>query len=56
MMVKFGRSDWISGIWVDILIFTNSSRAGTLSSRVRDATGGVAAVRALPLGFLVKLG
>ena len=30
--------------------------AGTLSRRVRDATHGVAAVGALPLGFQVKLG
>ena len=30
--------------------------AGTLSRRVRDATHGVAAVGALPLGFRAKLG
>ena len=38
------------------LDFTRRARAGTLSKRVRQATFGVAAVGALPLGFLVKLG
>ena len=32
------------------------ARAGTLSSRVREATFGVGSVGALPLGFGVKLG
>ena len=32
------------------------ARVGTLSTRVRHAAFGVAAVGALPLGFLVKLG
>ena len=36
--------------------FTNRARAGTLSNRVEDATVGVAADGALPLGFQVKLG
>ena len=39
-----------------ILIFTGNARDGTLSKRVKDATLGVAAVGALPLGFQVKLG
>ena len=38
------------------LDFTRRTRAGILSTRVRDATIGVVAVGALPLGFLVKLG
>ena len=38
------------------LDFTYRARAGTLSRRVGEATVGVAAVGALPLGFLVKLG
>ena len=38
------------------LDFTYRARAGTLSRRVGRATVGVAAVGALPLGFLVKLG
>ena len=38
------------------LDFTNRARAGTLSCRVKEATAGVAAVGALPLGFQVKLG
>ena len=38
------------------LDFTRRARAGTLSQRVGDATVGVAAVGALPLGFQVKLG
>ena len=38
------------------LDLTFRARAGTLSKRVRDATHGVAAVGALPLGFEVKLG
>ena len=35
------------------LDFTRRARAGTLSRRFRDATRGVAAVGALPLGFKV---
>ena len=38
------------------LDFTLRARAGTLSKRVGEATVGVAAVGALPLGFQVKLG
>ena len=38
------------------LDFTYRARAGTLSNRVGEATVGVAAVGALPLGFQVKLG
>ena len=38
------------------LDFTRRPRAGTLSKRVGDATVGVAAVGALPLGFHLKLG
>ena len=38
------------------LDFTRRARAGTLSKRVGEATVGVAAVGALPLGFQVKLG
>ena len=38
------------------LDFTNGARAGTLSCRVKEATAGVAALDALPLGFQVKLG
>ena len=38
------------------LDFTYRARAGTLSKRVGEATLGVAAVGALPLGFQVKLG
>ena len=38
------------------LDLTLRARAGTLSKRVKDATHGVAAVGALPLGFKVKLG
>ena len=38
------------------LDFTLRARAGTLSKRVGEATVGVAAVGALPLGFRVKLG
>ena len=38
------------------LDFTRRTRAGTLSIRVGEATVGVAAVGALPLGFQVKLG
>ena len=38
------------------LDFTLRARAGTLFSRVRDATLGVASVGALPLGFQVELG
>ena len=38
------------------LDFTSGVRAGTLSSRVRDATTGAVAVGALPLAFQVKLG
>ena len=38
------------------LDFTYRARAGTLSHRVGRATGGVAAVGALPLSFQVKLG
>ena len=38
------------------LDFTLRARAGTLSRRVGEATVGVAAVGALPLGFQVKLG
>ena len=37
------------------LDFTRRARAGTLSTRVGEATVGVAAVGALPLGFQVKL-
>ena len=33
------------------LDFTLRARAGTLSKRVKEATHGVAAVGALPLGF-----
>ena len=36
--------------------FTRWTRAGTLSRRVREATYGVAAVGALPVGFQAKLG
>ena len=36
------------------LDYTWRARAGTLSKRVGEATLGVAAVRALPLGFQVK--
>ena len=39
-----------------ILILPEGLRAGTLSNRVKEATLGVAAVGALPLGFQVKLG
>ena len=35
---------------------TRRARAGTLSKRVKEATHGVAAVGAWPLGFTVKLG
>ena len=38
------------------LDFTLRAGAGTLSNRVREATVGVAAVGAVPLGFQVKLG
>ena len=38
------------------LDFTRRTRAGTLSERVGEATVGVAAVGALPLGFQFKLG
>ena len=38
------------------LDFTRRARIGTLSNRVREATLGIAAVGALPLGFQVKLG
>ena len=38
------------------LDFTRRAWAGTLSKRVGEATVGVAAVGALPLGFQVKLG
>ena len=38
------------------LDFTGRARVGTLSKRVGEATVGVAAVGALPLGFQVKLG
>ena len=38
------------------LDFTYRARAGTLSRRIGEATVGVAAVGALPLGFQVKLG
>ena len=38
------------------LDFARRARAGTLSERVDEATLGVAAVGALPLGFQVKLG
>ena len=38
------------------LDLTCRARAGTLSSRVKQATQGVSAVGALPLGFQVKLG
>ena len=38
------------------LDFIRRTRAGTLSNRIKDATLGVAAVGALPLGFQVKLG
>ena len=38
------------------LDFTRKARAGTLTKRVGEATTGVAAVGALPLGFQVKLG
>ena len=38
------------------LDFTYRARAGTLSKRVGEATVGVAAVGALPLGFQVKMG
>ena len=38
------------------LDFTRRDRAGALSNRVRDATVGVAAVGASPLGLQVKLG
>ena len=38
------------------LDFIVRARAGTLSERVGEATVGVAAVGALPLGFQVKLG
>ena len=37
------------------LYFTRRARAGTLSKRVGEATLGVTAVGALPLGFLVNL-
>ena len=36
--------------------FTRRARVGTLSGRVREATHGVAAVGAFPLGLKVKLG
>ena len=36
--------------------FIRRARAGTHSNRVRDATLGVVAVAALPLGFQVRLG
>ena len=38
------------------LDFTRRVWAGTLSERVKDASHGVAALGALPLGFQVKLG
>ena len=38
------------------LDFTRRARAGTLSKKVGEATVGIAAVCALPLGFQVKLG
>ena len=38
------------------LDFTRRAWAGTLSKRVKDATHGVVAIGALPLGFQVKLG
>ena len=38
------------------LDFTGRARAGTLSCRVKEATGGVAIVGALPVVFQVKLG
>ena len=38
------------------LDFTRRARAGTLSNRVWEATFGVVAVGALPLGVQVKLG
>ena len=50
---------WIFGILVVILTLLEGearARAGTLSLRVKEATRGVAAVGALPLGFKVKLG
>ena len=38
------------------LDFTRRARAGTLFKRVKNATHGVVAIGALPLGFQVKLG
>ena len=52
----FGKSSWILEILVVILILPGGLGAGTLSRRVEEATIGVAAVGALPLGFQVKLG
>ena len=52
----------ISGDGLDVrdlgghLDFTRRARAGTLSKRIGEATVGVAAVGALPLGIQVKLG
>ena len=48
----------ISGdaFWKVQLDVRDRARAGSLSKRVGDATVGVAAVGALPLGFQVKLG
>ena len=57
---KLWDISWDAKVWkvqLDIrdlgghLDFTRRARAGTLSNRVRDATVGVVAVGALPLGF-----
>ena len=47
---------WTSRICGCHLDLTRRARAGTLSSRVKDATHGVAAVGAVALRFQVKLG
>ena len=52
-MVASGR---MSEILVVIMILPEVAGDGTLSKRVQEATLGVAAVGALPLGFQVKLG
>ena len=54
-MVASGKYSWMLGILV-VIDFTKRAQAGTLSRRVGEATVGVAAVGALPLGFQVKLG
>ena len=55
-MVPFGRFPLDVRDLGGHLEFTRRPRAGTLSKRVGEATVGVAAVGALPLGFQVKLG